>query len=398
MGFHVEPLDLEVAIEYSEHFVPDGNSCDDAGAPATTTSAVAPTWVTLIACTAGEGYARLVASGHVIEEVSVTVTEPAAVIGQAPARPSMSLAGVPWKLTIGRGSGSFSIRISGLDSSETYELHAVSLNLRLAFNSGCTNHNKSNTFSPTGSTYRKSYNLWGCRTPGGYLWAYMDAASGGSYATELTDHYVTVVKAPTPVPPTPTPVPATPDKVTGLSAGPGRNHGTIALTWNAADRATGYQVGQRRRQSGTLFAWEVLSSSEVTIDVSNTRAVVHGLTPGFSYEHSVQAVRVVGSDTFLGPWADGKTAKAHDDSPEVPTGLMVAHMVGNRGISLSWTAATGAQDYEVEISTSRGVATTIAPGLSIDYTGLVPGTTYSFRVRSLKPTAAATCSPVGLAR
>ena len=48
-------------------------------------------------------------------------------------------------------------------------------------------------------------------------------------------------------------------------------------------------------------------------------------------------------------------------------------------------AATGAQDYEAEISTSGGIETTTASGLSIDYTGLIPDVVYSFRVRSRKP-------------
>ena len=76
VGLHVLPFDLEVAIEYSGHFTPDGKSCDDAGKPGTTPRAVAPTWVILNACTVGDGWVRLVESGtsNVIEEVSATVT------------------------------------------------------------------------------------------------------------------------------------------------------------------------------------------------------------------------------------------------------------------------------------------------------------------------------------
>ena len=83
VGFHVLPFDLEVAIEYSGHFVPEGESCDDAGTPGSTTSAVAPTWIILKACTVGDGWVRLVESGtgHVIEEVSATVTSSRGVRG-----------------------------------------------------------------------------------------------------------------------------------------------------------------------------------------------------------------------------------------------------------------------------------------------------------------------------
>ena len=76
VGFEVVPSDLEVKMEYSEHFVLDGESCDSASAGASA-GALAPIWVTLEACSTGKGQVRLVASntGAVIEEVSVTVRE-----------------------------------------------------------------------------------------------------------------------------------------------------------------------------------------------------------------------------------------------------------------------------------------------------------------------------------
>ena len=177
----------------------------------------------------------------------------------------------------------------------------------------------------------------------------------------------------------------TPDKVTGLTAMPGSAHGEIVLNWDPVNRADSYQVGQLRRQVGNVFSWEVLADSEVTIDLSNTSAVVRGLTPGFNYQHSVRAVRVVGSDNFEGPWADGKAANAHDERPAVPTGLKGLAMIGGRGISLSWQVAMGARDYEVEISYAWGITTTTVSSVRVDVTGLVPKASYSFKVRSRKP-------------
>ena len=94
VGLHVLPFDLEVAIEYSGHFTPDGESCDDAGTPGSTPRAVAPTWVILNACTVGDGWVRLVESGtaNVIEEVSATVTNSRGVRQQAD--PSVTVSGV----------------------------------------------------------------------------------------------------------------------------------------------------------------------------------------------------------------------------------------------------------------------------------------------------------------
>ena len=78
VGFHVDPMDLEVVIEYSEHFTLEGEACDTAGTVGATQAAVAPTWVTLNACTVGDGYVRMVDSetGDVIKDVSVTVIQP----------------------------------------------------------------------------------------------------------------------------------------------------------------------------------------------------------------------------------------------------------------------------------------------------------------------------------
>ena len=85
VGFHVVPMDLEVKIEYSEHFTPEGESCDSAGTAGATEAAVAPTWVTLNACTVGKGYVRMVesATGNIVKDVSVTVDPPGAPRQQA---------------------------------------------------------------------------------------------------------------------------------------------------------------------------------------------------------------------------------------------------------------------------------------------------------------------------
>ncbi len=79
VGFHVVPFDLQVEIRYSGHFTPEGDSCDTAGTPGATQSAAAPAWITLNACTVGEGYVRLIdsANGSAIKDVSVTIVHPA---------------------------------------------------------------------------------------------------------------------------------------------------------------------------------------------------------------------------------------------------------------------------------------------------------------------------------
>ena len=187
----------------------------------------------------------------------------------------------------------------------------------------------------------------------------------------------------------------TPDKVTGLTAMPGSAHGEIALDWDPVNRADSYQVGQWRLQVGNVFSWEVLADSEVTIDVSNTGAVVRGLTPGLSYEHSVRAVRVVGSDTYPGPWADGTTAIAHS---ETPAPVRIFDMTGYKGFVISWKEVPGASSYLIHalpasnslVLTSTGNDTIVellngiwrvSPGKhGIEVLGPTPYTTYTFSV------------------
>ena len=174
-------------------------------------------------------------------------------------------------------------------------------------------------------------------------------------------------------------------EVANFTAMPGSAHGEIALDWDPVDGADSYEVGQWQLQPGNLYDYEVLDDSEVTIDLQATSAVVRGLTPSFTYTHSVRAVRGVGSDKVVGDWAVGQDAAAHDESPETPTVFVVAQTIGGRGISLSWKAAMGAADYEAEASSTGGTSLDIAPGLTTGFTGLVPGDSYSFRVRSRKP-------------
>ena len=337
--FHVEPRDLEIEIEYSEHFAPDGESCADKGVPQSTSRAVAPTWVTLIACSAGEGYVRLVASDtdHVISETGVRVEDPSTrSIRQTVRRPSMSLTGVPSSLTIGRGSGSFSVQISGLDSSETYELHAVSLNLRLAFNSGCTNHNKSNTFSPTESRYSRSYNLWGCRTPGGYVWAYMDAENGGSYATELTDHYVTVVEAPTPPTPAPEPPPVSFTAPSNFRYEPSSaTAGQATFRWTAAQGADKHIIEKKVERLIIPDRWEQVGSD---LGSNASQVTLSGISVDGSQLYRVTAVK--GTDKR-------HSAEVEVRLKQIPQNLRAGH-AGHGRAKLTWDPVDSAQSYVIQ--------------------------------------------------
>ncbi len=191
VGFHVVPSDLEVKIEYSEHFVLEGESCG-AGSPGATTGAVAPTWVTLKACSVGKGWVRLVTAntGSVIQEVSVTVSQASGQRRQS--APTVTLRSVPSSLTKGASDG-FNVRVTGLDSGEEYELTTVPLTLnKVAFNSGCTDFEETEEIENL-SAKTFNYTLYGCGLFGSLLWSYLNDADGNSVANSgISQHLITV--------------------------------------------------------------------------------------------------------------------------------------------------------------------------------------------------------------
>ncbi|MCE2404447.1 MAG: hypothetical protein J4F43_04730 [Dehalococcoidia bacterium] len=172
VGYEVIPSDVEVKIEYSEHFALEGESCDSPSGGASPVT-VAPTWVTLQACSMGEGWVRLVASdtGAPLDKVNVTVSVPseneAAQDGSEPggiggaATPRVRINGLGSTLQGGR-TDVFHVRADGLDVNKTYTVSTISTSSALGFNSGCTDRNKSGTI--TGRINRTfTYVANGCR-------------------------------------------------------------------------------------------------------------------------------------------------------------------------------------------------------------------------------------------
>ena len=415
VGFHVEPSDTEVKIEYSEHFTPEGVSCPagSAGSPGATSSATAPTWITLNACAVGEGYARLVVSdtGYVIETVNVTVIEPTA-SGQGEGGegdPVLRLRGVASSMDVG-DSDTFTVNVGRLNRDSAYVLYMESLDMSsLAFDRGCSDFTKTvdvrNVF-----TYSGSHTMYACAAPGTDLFVYLKL-NGNTVATSgLGANYVTVNAAPTPtptytpIPPTltptprppdpprptrtprppdpprptstPTPVPV-PDKVVNLSGTSGPAHGQITLGWDAADDATGYQVRQRNPPN----QWIALPSGGFAVTISGTTAVVSNLDPDTTYEHQVRGTNA----NRNGEWSDSVQTAPRDERPNTPRGLIGGSIMGGRGLSLRWREATGATGYEVESSSGGMIMTDAVSVTWIDFLELTPGAVYDFRVRARKP-------------
>ncbi len=84
IGFHLEFPDKSITVEYSEHFVPTGETCEDAEA-GSASFASSPARIALTACAVGEGRVRLLETNtdNVVAEATAAITEPeAAVTGE----------------------------------------------------------------------------------------------------------------------------------------------------------------------------------------------------------------------------------------------------------------------------------------------------------------------------
>ena len=219
-------------------------------------------------------------------------------------------------------------------------------------------------------------------------------------STQMGTTTVTIedVYTPTPTPvstptPTPTPIPPTqaPAKVLNLSGTPGSVRGEINLDWDPASRASNYQVAEWRRVIGLVgvYHWVVLDDpEEVTIDVTNTSAVVKGLTGGNTYRHRVRGLT---SGNVGGFWSD------HVDTTLTPP-ARVESLGGTPGpghgeITLTWNGADNATGYQVRQKKPRRLlpdqwVVLPADGFEVVITGttavvgnLDPDLTYEHRVR-----------------
>ena len=163
----------------------------------------------------------------------------------------------------------------------------------------------------------------------------------------------------------PAPKPATP---TGLAGSAGS--GQVTLTWTAVTAAVDYDI---RYKIGALGSYTTITG------VTGTRRIITGLTNGSDYRFEIRSSNANGDS----PWstAVAVTPKALE-KPSAPTGL--AGVSGDGRITLSWTAVSGALQYDIRYQVGAGPFTVIQDIQSTGYIviNLVNGTDYKFQVRS----------------
>ena len=153
---------------------------------------------------------------------------------------------------------------------------------------------------------------------------------------------------------------------TGLAAVAGDKQ--IVLNWAATATATSYHV--KRAPLGGAFTTLASPTAHTFMDT--------GLTNGTTYRYHVSALNAAGegldsSEVSGVPFASSVT----------PTGLLA--IPGNRQVTLTWTAATGATSYRVKRWTQGSEFIVIASPTATTYTdtGLINGTAYRYIVSAI---------------
>jgi uncharacterized repeat protein (TIGR03803 family) len=156
---------------------------------------------------------------------------------------------------------------------------------------------------------------------------------------------------------------------------------TFIANWETSSGAGDYLMDVASVNDFTIM----VSGYENLLLASNSVAV-SGLTPGSTYYYRVRARNTSGTSlnsnaitVLLLPAAPGTTA---------------ATGIGQTGFTANWVAAAGATEYRLDVSDNDFVSNLfgyddlVVPGIEISkgVTGLVPGTTYKYRVRAINTT------------
>ena len=176
-----------------------------------------------------------------------------------------------------------------------------------------------------------------------------------------------VPQQPTPEPePTPTP----PGNVGSVSAS--RENGGIKATWNAVDGATKYHVTYTTDGGSS---WSLAAGEHDTNSITIANA-----DDGLAYKVGVRA----GNSAGWSGWVNSNTVPVVVSPPGNVASVSATHNGGS--LSVSWQAASGADDYHVTYSGDGGASWELAAkahtGTSMTISGIDSAKTYIVGVRS----------------
>ncbi len=151
-------------------------------------------------------------------------------------------------------------------------------------------------------------------------------------------------------------------------------NGQVTLSWSAVGGATGYNVYRSTFNASDLAYFSKITATPVT----TSSYLDTGLTNGTTYYYKLSTLDSSGESGV------GNSVVAVPVAPAaVPTGLS-ASASSDTQINLSWTAVSGATSYRVEQSPDGTTWTLVSTpsDTSASALGLIPFTSYSFRVRA----------------
>lgn len=167
----------------------------------------------------------------------------------------------------------------------------------------------------------------------------------------------------------------------------------FATNWNAVADSTGYYIDVATNSTFTTFATGYNNK-----DVGNVlSASITGLSSGTTYYYRVRAYNSYGISSS----SNTISQTTYPAIPPTPPMIYVGINVSQTGFTLQWDASGGgATGYRIDVSTTSGF-TSYLPGFnnldvgnvtSYDLSGLTPGTSYYYRIRSYNALGASSLS------
>ncbi len=155
----------------------------------------------------------------------------------------------------------------------------------------------------------------------------------------------------------------------GVAASDGTSTTNVVVSWTGTAGAVGYKIfrgsGGAPSQIGTVTGGETTSFTDATA------------SPGTLYTYAVRATGAVGTGDGAMSTTDGGYRGL-----SAPTALTASDGISGSGITLSWTASTGATGYKVMRATGDGAPAVIANVATTTYAdnAVAAGTVYRYAV------------------
>lgn len=247
----------------------------------------------------------------------------------------------PINVTATPGDGQITVAWDAISNATSYQVHR-------ATSSGGT---FSSVGTPTGTSFTDTGRTNG--TPYYYKVKASDGTNLSPFSQEVTA--------------TPAALGTAPAAPTGISTT--SSDGWVFLQWTAPTGATGHKMFRSTTSGGTF--------TEITAP-TGTLYTDSTVSNGTTYYYKIKATNSHGDSAF------SAEVVGTPKTPAPAPGSLAAVGGGNK-VTLTWTAATGAESYRVYRDTSAvGPFPLLASPTGTSYvdTGLVNGTTYYYKVRS----------------